>query len=432
MSVPEVPSRSPSIGAAGGTDAIARFTGGGSDYFRLLVRGNVLVAVTLGIYRFWLSNDMRRFLWSNTEIGGESLEYTGRGIELFLGFLIGIAVLLPLYVVFAVVPLMIPGFKEEGASSLLFLLLLLLGQFAIYRARRYRLTRTVFRGVRLHQTGSAWGYAFRSAGWWILIFWTLGLAYPWAEANLERYKMRNTFYGDLPGHFAGTGSALFTRGIVLWLIVVGPILAILLVAPFANWSAVDAALSTQKVTHTNIAGVISVAAVMWVVIAALALYPAFQALTMRWWLAGIRFGKIEVASSLRTAEVYRIWLRFLVYAVLLGVAAAVVSSVLLGAIIGSMSGLGSISTITVSGPATPHIPLLAQVAGTGIALLVYVTVVLCYSVLYQLVVKLALWRAAVSSLDVANFQMIELVKAEGQQSSPFGEGLADALNVGSF
>ena len=34
-------------------------------------------AVTLGIYRFWLATDIRRFLWSNTEIAGDSLEYTG-------------------------------------------------------------------------------------------------------------------------------------------------------------------------------------------------------------------------------------------------------------------------------------------------------------------------------------------------------------------
>jgi hypothetical protein len=38
----------------------------------------------------------------------------------------------------------------------------------------------------------------------------------------------------------------------------------------------------------------------------------------------------------------------------------------------------------------------------------------------------------VESLDVSNFHLVDLVKAEGQQSSPFGEGLADALNVGSF
>ena len=36
----------------------------------------------------------------------------------------------------------------------------LLGHYAVYRARRYRLSRTVYRGVRFHQEGSAWRYAF--------------------------------------------------------------------------------------------------------------------------------------------------------------------------------------------------------------------------------------------------------------------------------
>ena len=58
-----------------------------------------LLAVTLGIYRFWLTTDMRRFLWSNTEIAGETLEYTGTARELLLGFLIAIAILIPLYAV---------------------------------------------------------------------------------------------------------------------------------------------------------------------------------------------------------------------------------------------------------------------------------------------------------------------------------------------
>ena len=56
----------------------------------------MLLAVTLGIYRFWLATDMRRFLWSNTEIAGDSLEYTGTARELLIGFLIAIAILVPI------------------------------------------------------------------------------------------------------------------------------------------------------------------------------------------------------------------------------------------------------------------------------------------------------------------------------------------------
>src|SRR5690349_18948038 len=78
----------------------ARFLGVERVFWRLLSRGAVLLFVTLGIYRFWLATDVRRFLWSNTEIAGEGLEYIGTARELLLGFLIAIALLVPLNVAF--------------------------------------------------------------------------------------------------------------------------------------------------------------------------------------------------------------------------------------------------------------------------------------------------------------------------------------------
>src|SRR5215212_8001367 len=77
-----------------------RFAAPERVFWRLLIRGAVFLAVTLGIYRFWLATDVRRFLWSNTEIAGEGLEYIGTARELLLGFLIAIALLVPINVVF--------------------------------------------------------------------------------------------------------------------------------------------------------------------------------------------------------------------------------------------------------------------------------------------------------------------------------------------
>ena len=70
------------------TSGQVKFLGLERNYWRLLIRGSVLLAVTLGIYRFWLTTDMRRFLWSNTGILGEPLEYTGTARELLIGFLL--------------------------------------------------------------------------------------------------------------------------------------------------------------------------------------------------------------------------------------------------------------------------------------------------------------------------------------------------------
>ena len=219
------------------------FRGSHSAYWRLLIRGAVLLICTLGIYRFWLATDMRRFLWGHTEIASDHLEYTGTARELFVGFLIAIAILMPLNLLFFLAALDL-GLLGQLSGVIAFVLLFVLGQFAIYRARRYRLSRTVYRGVRFYQTGSAWLYAIRAVLWWTATALTLGLAYPWMQASLERFKLRHTYYGDLRGRFEGSGLSLFLRGVVMWLLVIGPFALGLIAAINAiDWPALAEAVS---------------------------------------------------------------------------------------------------------------------------------------------------------------------------------------------
>jgi uncharacterized membrane protein YjgN (DUF898 family) len=105
----------------------------------------LLLLVTLGIYRFWLTTDTRRFLWSNTEMLGDPLEYTGTARELLIGFLIAVAILIPFYA-FIFLLALTQGFIGQLAGVIGFALATVLGHYAVYRARRYRLSRTVFRG----------------------------------------------------------------------------------------------------------------------------------------------------------------------------------------------------------------------------------------------------------------------------------------------
>src|SRR4029077_3607818 len=78
----------------------ARFSGDERAFWRLLIRGAMLLLLTLGIYRFWLATDVRRFLWSNTELAGDGLECSGTARDLLLVFLIAIALLVPINVAF--------------------------------------------------------------------------------------------------------------------------------------------------------------------------------------------------------------------------------------------------------------------------------------------------------------------------------------------
>ena len=62
----------------------------------------------------------------------------------------------------------------------------------------------------------------------------------------------------------------------------------------------------------------------------------------------------------------------------------------------------------------------------------YVIVALGYSTIYRATVLLSLWQLGMESLQLSGLSALENVKATGQPSSAIGEGLADALNVGSY
>src|SRR5262245_58978503 len=397
---------------------IVRFRGEARVFWRLLGYGAVLLMFTLGIYRFWLTTDIRRFLWSNTELAGESFEYTGTAIELLLGFLIAIAILAPLNVAFFLFTFA-AGPIGQLAGVLAPVLLLLLSQYAIYRARRYRLTRTIYRGVRFHQTGSAWRYAVCGAFWWSLTVLTLGLAYPFAQASLERFKMHNTWFGNLPGRFEGSGASRRLRGIILWVLPVVPLVTgIVATLSAIDWSSAgDDPSSWLELSGLGSATVLATLTGLWLLLAIAILYPIFQAMVLRWWASGLRFGKLAVASRLRAAQVFGVYGRFLWYAFLFTVAAGalvVVGWIVLHKLIGSEPSLrGEIVTV-----------------GAGLG--AYVAIALGYSTIYQATVKLGLWRCLVESLDLSNLAALEQVSAAGEASSPIGEGLADALNVGGI
>jgi uncharacterized membrane protein YjgN (DUF898 family) len=407
-----------------------RFVGDHSEYWRLLVRGNALLAVTLGIYRFWFVTDVRRYLWSNTEVAGETLEYTGTPTELLIGFLIALAVLVPLYLGLALAAFTL-GPVGQFLSSISFPLLFFLGQFAIYRARRYRLTRTVYRGVRFHQGGSAVRYAICAAFWWIMIVLSLGLAYPFAQSQLERFKMRNTWYGNLNGRFEGSGLGLFIRGVPMWILTVGPMaFAIVYAIAAIDWTKFAAAAKRASNAQEFInqletsfptvytAIVISIVAVSISILMATVLYPVFQAIVLRWWISGLRFETLTIRSRLRTGQIYGAYLRFLWYGVLFSLAVGIAGGVLYSSVNGMLTAV--------------KIKTVADVVKALTGLAIYVATMLGFSAIYQGTVKLAFWRYSVETAKLTGAEVLDEVKAEGVPSSAVGEGLADALNVGSF
>jgi uncharacterized membrane protein YjgN (DUF898 family) len=364
---------------ARGRSARIVFTGGRGDFFRLVGRGAVLELITAGLYRFWLATDIRRALWSGTSVDGDPPEYTGTAKELLLGFLFALAILVPIYVLYFLI-----GIEAERAKAFasvpLFLFFYAFGQFAIYRARRYRATRTVWRGVRFWMSGSGWAYSWRACLWSVLTLLTLGLALPWRESALERYKMRHLHYGDLEGRFEGTGWGLFKRGWWLWL------LSLLIVTvPFT--------------------------------------YPAYRSVLWRWWASGVRFGEVRFESDLRTGAMMGLYWAVIGWIVLL----LIVDGILVLGVTSAALRFGEIGNGDMLVLLRQH-PYLFLGANLGN----YLVLALCAGIVVRVYLVRELWKRVVTSVTAHDLDRADNVRAEGTLASALGEGLADGLDIAGF
>lgn len=158
---------------------------------------SILSLFTFSIFRFWGRTRFRRRLWSETTIGDEPLEYTGRGMELFLGALLAVfTVMLPIVGAIVLAQLALGSERFFIVVGIIYLVLFVLVGTALFLARRYHLSRTTYRGVRFAQTGSAIGYGLKTFGYIILTILSLGWAGPWARIRLSRALWQNAYYGD--------------------------------------------------------------------------------------------------------------------------------------------------------------------------------------------------------------------------------------------
>lgn len=168
----------------------------------LALKNAGLTIVTLTLYRFWARTSMRRRLWSRAWVLGDPLEYTGSAGELFRGFLIALpCFFLPAIFVFYIAPLAMEPVWAAWLTFGFYVISVPLIAAARYWMRRYQLSRTRWRGIRLGLAGSAWGFAMASWGWWVLQVLSIGWYTPAARINRSRLMWENTRFGDQPFQF---------------------------------------------------------------------------------------------------------------------------------------------------------------------------------------------------------------------------------------
>lgn len=179
----------------------------------------ILKFLTLGLYGFWGKTEVRRRLWSAIRLEGEPLNYSGTGRELFLGFLVIFGVvLLPVLLANLAVVFMFGPEKAQVFGLVLYPLFFFLIGIGIYRAQRYRLTRTSWRGIRGALVGSDTRYAWTYIWTAVLLPLTLGWIAPWRATRLQKIMTEDTRFGDRPLTFTAEAGPLYKRFAVMWFV----------------------------------------------------------------------------------------------------------------------------------------------------------------------------------------------------------------------
>lgn len=189
--------------------------------FPLALGTGLLSVVTLGVYRFWAKARIRRFVWSHIRLGDDALEFTGSGLEMFLGFLMAVVVL-AVYLAVIQLGLFFFGIRfiiapetpfeeamQAASIGLSFLAAVPLMLVALYRARRYRVNRTRLRGIRFGMENAGVGYMIRALIYGALAVVSAGLLWPLMTFRLEAYMTDRTHWGSARFRQDGTWTGLY-------------------------------------------------------------------------------------------------------------------------------------------------------------------------------------------------------------------------------
>ena len=283
------------------------FTGNWREYLPIALTNFLLTLVTLGFYRFWAKARERRYLWSRTHFIDDSFEWTGTGKEMFVGFLIVMAAFIPAVLVVSTVAqaLILRGQLAAGGllTIVIYAALFYLINVALFRALRYRLSRTWWHGIRGGSNDPGWRYGLSAMGRTLLGAAPLGLLIPWTMTSLWNARWNAMSFGP----HAFRADARFERLMGRWLLAyLGPILAGLIAAVFVA-SAVSSSSQGSPLAAAYtlmVAGVVAVA-IFYVVFLFLGL--CYYALFFRTVAGSTSVAGLEFAFTARTWD----WLRLI-------------------------------------------------------------------------------------------------------------------------
>lgn len=278
-------------------DSAFRFTGTWREYAPIAFTNLLLTAVTLGIYRFWARARDRRYLWSRTEFIDDTLEWTGTGGEMFKGFLLVMAVFIPVVLLlqFGSQALLLRGYPVAAALLVfgLYVAILYFIGLAVFRALRYRLSRTYWHGIRGGSDDQGFSYAWSPFWKPIVGALALGLLIPWSMTSLWNERWNKMSFGPHAFEAGANSSGLIMRWLAIYLT---PVIAFLVMAMVGatGGNNIGAAMATI--------GLIFVATYLLMGLIGVAFYAAFY----REAVNSTSLGPLQLQFTARTADWFKL------------------------------------------------------------------------------------------------------------------------------
>jgi len=283
---------------------------------KLTIINFLLGVITLGFYRFWAKTNVRKHIWSCVHINNEPLEYTGTGMELFKGFLVVFGVFVLPYALAVTAVTFIQGPASVLAIVLQYAFLLVvyvLWGFAVYKARKYQLSRTLWRGIRGTLVGSAMTYSLLYFGSLIAKSMSMGWATPVMNTVLAEQITNDMRFGDAAFKFKGRAGPLYPTYALCWFLTLAAIIGVIvLFALSTTLSGYFGGLFDDTSTPESIAriaGYIAVAAVAFFLIFMLIipmLWAIYIAKEMRFFASYTRFDGVPFGLNASAASVIRL------------------------------------------------------------------------------------------------------------------------------
>ena len=373
------------------------------------MKTGLLTVLTLGFYRFWMRTRLRRWYWSSIRPGGHPLEYVGDPVEKLLGFLFAVVVL-AFYIGIVNLILMFASFSlfqdNFAAYAVSLVGVIPLWFFAQYRARRYILARTRWRGLRFGLEPGAWGYAWRAVLHWIVTILSLGLLLPRMTFWLEKYKTDRTFYGTARMDQGGTWTMLYPSMkpmfVALAMAIAGGLALLFENIPLGVGIFFLAGLAGfYGLFHYRV--------------------DSLRRLTETKTIDGVRF--TLAPSGFRVMMIY-------VLGTLLAAAAVFLPFMVLGILLLLIQSADMLAEMGLD-------DMVAPIAGMGryaiivLSVMIYFTIFLLWSALTNVFITLPVIRHYFSTLTLSPNATVSAIRQRPRDEFAEAEGFADALDVGA-